>query len=290
MLQMMGVGWQVSIQIFIFTIFMFNCTFHHLVSAGQSSSEQNMQKFRNDLNAKKSAVHYSISSPLVKRIYVEPPKIALAVQGPAHNLNRFMDVVNIMKYRANMTLFLSSFDQVIDPNYCTNSTSADIEFVCEFAPHTTWTGGRNNQAKKIYEYEQLNEFQYKYWLFADHDQSQLNHCQNSTNCNKHPKSSVELAACCLDAAVERIIHPKVQYPIVYFNLDFGPERAPYLTEACGLNYLAFLHFDCGDAALYAFHRQAVPMLLPYVGELYFAVVMFVCLLWWVCLMFAAMVS
>ncbi len=213
--------------------------------------------------------------------------IAIAVQGGASGFRSWKFLLDRIRHKDRVHLFLLSYDVPISEDVCGSSSinsenSADV--TCVFAPHTTWTSGRNALGRAVALHEQQRRQQrqreedsllqrqqllnstedggpvaarFKYWLFADQDMSSVEGCHLSTHCHQTlPAWSLELTACCFDIALGILLGPHMHFAAVNFVMAYqSGARGPRL---------GLLHHDCADAALSAFHKDAVPVVLPYV--------------------------
>ncbi len=181
------------------------------------------------------------------------PKIAIATEGKAEEVSIWVDMMSKMEHKSHVTLFLLSYDKPLEAEYCVNQTRV----ICMYKPGSTWTSGRNELSRAIDSHESSIRHRFKYWLFGDQDMVKLDNCGEATRCqgDSFPPRSSALAACCFDVAMQTLTAPEVQYAVVNFNIWGGGEL---------VDYLGFSHMDCCDASLSAFHRVAVPVVLPYI--------------------------
>jgi hypothetical protein len=180
-------------------------------------------------------------------------RIALATEGRASEVSEWFKMMKKMELKSHVSLFMLSYDIPINETIC----NGHAHVVCLHAPGSTWTSGRNIMTRSIANYETDNKHPFKYWLFGDHDMVKLDNCGEATKCQapQYPAHSTELAACCFDVGVETLIAPEVQWAVVNFNI-WGGGRV--------IDWLSFSHIDCCDGSLNAFHRLAVPTILPYI--------------------------
>lgn len=183
-------------------------------------------------------------------------KIAIAAQGKASQIGEWVKMVSLMKYHSHVSLFILSYDAPIDVSHCVSNAATHVS--CLYKAHTTWTGGRNYLASEIVKKENSVHHHFKYWVMCDHDQIVISRCGKTSKCGeKHSPNTPEFAACCFDGIIGKLMEPDVQYPVVHFSTLL-------IEEACSKDYATFMHFDCGDAMLYAYHRLAVPVMFPYI--------------------------
>lgn len=183
-------------------------------------------------------------------------KIALAAQGKAAEIGNWVKMVSLMKHQRHISLFILSYDAPVDLSHCVSSGATHVS--CLYLARSSWTSGRNYIANEIVKKENSIHHHFKYWIMCDHDQIVISRCGKSSNCGeKFSPNSLEFAACCFDGIVGKLMEPSVQYPVVHFSTLF-------IEEICSKDYATFMHFDCGDAMLYAYHRLAVPVMFPYI--------------------------
>lgn len=180
-------------------------------------------------------------------------KIAISTQGKAKDVIQWISIISNMQHEDRVVLFLLSYDEPISETYCNNTNS---KVSCQFQSGSSWTSGRNLLARNIANYEIQHHHNFKYWIFADADLSELTHCNRATICQPptYPARSPQLATCCYNVAIDTLLAPEVQYAVVNF-VNYGVKD---------LDYLSFAHVDCADAALVAVHRHAAPVVLPYI--------------------------
>ncbi len=88
------------------------------------------------------------------------PRVALAVQGKREDLQRWIALYGQMQSKDDVTLFLLSYDS---PYKC------PLSILCYYYPNSTWTTGRNELARRMYQSEEESGQKYKYWAFHDAD-------------------------------------------------------------------------------------------------------------------------
>lgn len=194
------------------------------------------------------------------------PKIAIATEGRSTEIILWLELLHHMESKSHVNLFLLAYDAPLESQLCSNHSRV----ICMFAPNSTWTSGRNILARTMSQFEKKNqnhhgnERYFKYWLFGDQDMVILNNCGEATHCKppEYPGNSIKLAACCYDIAVKTLLIHEIQYAAVNF-VNYEIYRQNYSR----VDYLGFSHVDCSDGALNAFHRAAVPVILPYIEML-----------------------
>ena len=130
--------------------------------------------------------------------------------------------------------------------------------VCIHHSHSTWTSGRNELLRSIYSFELRSGSKdlFKYFAFADDDMIDAT-CSSKMECS-HVSDPI---ACCFDS-ISYFLLGDINYAVINF-VDLGGVKDPATGEPiCGLTRIA--HTDCSDGAFNAYHRGAVPALLPYV--------------------------
>ncbi len=175
-------------------------------------------------------------------------RVALAVQGECLDLPLWQTLLSRQHHLHQIQLFFLAYDK--HPKECQLPGFPSDPSALIHGPNTTWTGGRNALAKAIYWAEQGQGLTFKYWLFADADMVHLecHYC-------RHLEGEFQ-PACCYDQLVHFLLGSG-QFAVVAVNAYQQDEGAHGL----------FSRHECPDAMLNAFHRAAVPILLPYDGGL-----------------------
>lgn len=106
-----------------------------------------------------------------------------------------------------------------------------------------WTAGRNVLAKAMYKAEQAKGLTYKYWIFTDHDVV-------TTECDAC--KGTECGPVCLRGFMDQYLRSG-DPPVVGYGY----------TNSCHFPQWQNREAWAVDAMMNAFHRQAVPFLLPY---------------------------
>ena len=124
--------------------------------------------------------------------------------------------------------------------------------------HSTWTSGRNELLRSMYRFETRSGRRtlFKYFMFADDDMIDAT-CNSKVEC----LAVDDLTACCFDS-ISYFLLGNVNYAVVNF-VDLGGVKDPTTGELVN-GLLKIAHTDCSDGAFNAYHRGAVPALLPYV--------------------------
>ena len=217
-------------------------------------------------------------------------RIALCVQGGAEWLPRWLDVIGAMRRRDEVELFFLSYRGIVDwgavnvsrararssnrglgPN---GDATWPLQALIEPQSKTTWASGRNTLARSAYAAEVVRGVAYSHWAFADADMArvQCRACpaQPARGAAPDPAASAEAAACCLDFLValsggSEGLAENYDFAMVHIKID-GWEAVELSLEADAFVDGVFLLRDCGDGNLNVFHREAVPVLLPYHEE------------------------
>jgi hypothetical protein len=126
-------------------------------------------------------------------------------------------------------------------------------------PANTWTTGRNALFRIVYAAERTRGLQFSYWVAADGDAAHLD-CEP---CARTRPPDYSGPACCLDMLLRAL--PRDGFSHV--GTTFAKEEIA-ATAAAGhaVGERTFAVRDCTDAQIEAFHRDAVPLLLPYHEE------------------------
>ena len=174
----------------------------------------------------------------------DPGCVALAVQGKCKDFLFWQNLLTHQHNTYQVDLIFLTFDTPADT--CHDTQSADMNSTAMYGPNTTWASGRNLLAKAIYKKEQLMRKKYKYWIMSDTDVRRLR-CHNCRHVEEH-----SMLACCFDLFVQFLLGPQ-QFAVVAINeFQQHPEA-----------HNRFSQHECPDGMLNAFHRAAVPVLLPY---------------------------
>ncbi len=181
-------------------------------------------------------------------------RVAIGVLGSCQDLILWSDVLANQHYYHQTHFFFLMFDE--EPEVCLlRSGGADTFIHHTFhEPNTTWTTGRNSLARSIYASEETSNRLYKYWLFSDADVASDLRCGYC----KH-LSGIRAVACCMDQFIHFLTGPQ-QFANVALYL-FGQ------VESEGDKHSEFRRHDCADAMFNAIHREAVPVILPYIHDL-----------------------
>eukprot|EP00884_Botryococcus_braunii_P011378 jgi/Botrbrau1/20240/Bobra.31_1s0033.1 len=175
-----------------------------------------------------------------------PAKVAVSVQGKVDELQLWMMLYGAMSSRNNVGLYLLSYDK---PYKC------PAHMHCFYFPNSTWTTGRNALAQKIYQTEQGTGHSYKYWCFHDADTWDL----SCVACSGIP-DRLNRSACCFDQYVTFLLGPQNFAQVSPGHTANGVVAAP-------TSPFELVRLDCIDAMKNALHREAVPVLLPYIASL-----------------------
>ena len=152
---------------------------------------------------------------------------------------------------------LLSFDAPVPSDRCRRGDGRGV--VCLFLPPpSTWTVGRNALARAIFDAEAAAGEAFRFWLFADDDQV-LMRCRNAC---PHVDGA---AACCFDRILGNILGP---FHFATYAVSYGGDHlADDQPGGEKAEPDRFLRRDCPDAMFHAIHREAVPILLPYIADL-----------------------
>jgi hypothetical protein len=112
---------------------------------------------------------------------------------------------------------------------------------------TPWPVLRNELVPKVYKLETIQDFEFKYWLFIDHNLLYV-------SCLAHQNGRVERQAAECFARFIHFLLARTSYSQVFYS-EKGVLAA---------NELQIKPTLCGASVMHAVHRAAVPILLPYV--------------------------
>jgi hypothetical protein len=195
------------------------------------------------------------------------PAVAFGVQGRAASMAQWLPFYRQWASRAAVTLFLLAYDA---PFNCSAAAEASLSAggpphtVCLFAPGTTWTTGRNALARAMFHAEEARGARFRYWAFSDHDTISV----TCARCPAMVTPGDAGAACCMDSFVSRLVGPLGFATVGPVNAVVDHASPPFVQHPNDPMFeLSYFMADCSDAALQAFHREAVPTLLPYFHEL-----------------------
>ena len=142
--------------------------------------------------------------------------------------------------------------------------------MCLFAPGTSWTAGRNVLARAIFQAERARGAVFTRWVFSDQDVANpgglkcTGEGQGLTACEDDGKGVAAWSA------LMRTLLLPLDYPLLVMANPL-PARGykapdpPSPASQCA-QCVTFLNSDCGDAAINAFDRSAVPIFLPYLTD------------------------
>ena len=122
-------------------------------------------------------------------------------------------------------------------------------------PGTVWSTGRNALARAAYAAEASRGAKYRYWVFFDEEILVCAGCEDQLT---------RAPSCCMDYMIRDVLLGP--YNFAMLGQHNGPRtsnREP-LSEA---QMRTFDMHDCPDAKMAAIHRDAAPVLLPYIPDL-----------------------
>lgn len=122
-------------------------------------------------------------------------------------------------------------------------------------PGTVWSSGRNALARAAYAAEMSRGVKYRYWVFFDEE------ILGCAGCDDQPTRA---PSCCMDYMIRDVLLGP--YNFAMLGQHNGPRtsnREPF-SEA---QMRTFDMHDCPDAKMAAIHRDAAPVLLPYIPDL-----------------------
>lgn len=184
--------------------------------------------------------------------------MALLVQGPASGFDSWLALQRGLTNQKVLLLYLA-FDTEV-PGY--GRTAGGESWTRAFhAANTTWTSGRNALARAALQQEASVGFKFKYWAFFDSDVDHL----ACAACTHIPVQQPAHSACCLDVYVSYLASPQQWASVAFYNPSALPGQVQgVMSQVAPLN---ILQVDCSDAKGQAFHREAIPALLPYIDSL-----------------------
>ena len=174
--------------------------------------------------------------------------VAIATQGMCSGAESWLELLLQLHHYHNVNFFYLAYDE--DPATCLSNLPISGKVHLIYGPNSTWTTGRNMLAKAIYKTEEESGYFHKYWVLLDSDMKRLE-CHY---CRHRPGSM--MPSCCFDNFLQFLVGPQ-QFAMVAINIWEQSEPA----------HAQFHRHDCPDAALNAFHRAALPVILPYNSRL-----------------------
>jgi len=151
----------------------------------------------------------------------------------------------VAEHIEDLDLFLLSFDVEITAEVCDHP-----QIHCVLGQGTTWTTGRNLLAKTMFQVEKASgNAVFNYWIFTDEDMLsiQCDACRDKPDC----------APPCLDSLIDRYMRtPATPPPIIGIRGGVCEDASWDFQELLGM-----------DGMFSAFHRYAVPFMIPYFTDL-----------------------
>ena len=189
------------------------------------------------------------------------PRIAVGIQGPADYLHRWRDVLSLMSTRSEVDFFCLIYDGTVNETMVDAWRQEPNSPLKEIMTNsmTTWTTGRNVLAQAMYREEVKRFKQYESWVFSDADSWLM-------DCARCPTGDLG-AACCWDYMFRDVLLSNYSFATVAtWALEEECRPVEHLSNDTVLDN-TFIFRDCADAQVQAFHRDAVPILLPYHPDL-----------------------
>jgi len=208
------------------------------------------------------------------------PRVALAVKCTSLHILEWESLIAALPLstRANLTLFFTIYGPMTDQPLASNSNSIPLlsllrnhsrlspAILAHLAPTSTlsWTPGRNELLQIIYAHEVDRGERFTYWVTADGDTSHI-------DCNQCPPTrppNYSSTACCWDTLLGSTLNSDgLSFAMVGTMLS--GDELPFFGQARknGKSKIyQYLLKDCTDGQIQAFHRDAVPLLLPFHDE------------------------
>ena len=211
--------------------------------------------------------------PLLRR---KPTRIAIMIQVPATSLVPWAKVFGAMETRHDIDAFLLAFQRQPTAEEIATAFNASNEVLVEawYEPSTTWTTGRNFLARAAYAREVARGAKYRYWVFMDEELLQCEGCRHHIPPGgwKLPEGDFEygkingtgMTACCMDFIVRAGLLAPYKFvalsrPYSHVHEDEGAVFDPSKNRI-------FRGVGCADGKFAGLHRDAVPVLLPYIAH------------------------
>jgi hypothetical protein len=217
--------------------------------------------------------------------YKEPgslplPRVALAVKCTQSHLLEWESLIAALPLttRANLTLFFTIYGTITNQSLISiskniplltllrNYSNLSPTIIAHLAPTSTlsWTPGRNELLQIMYAYEVDRGERFTYWVTADGDTSHI----DCNQCLPTRPPDYSSTACCWDTLLGSTLNADgLSFAMVGTMLSgeelpfFGQRRKDGITDIH-----QYLLKDCTDGQIQAFHRDAVPLLLPFHDE------------------------
>jgi hypothetical protein len=194
-----------------------------------------------------------------------PPqrRLAIATRASAENLGVWAEWVAALpeEVRGEVSLFFSAHagDLAAPAQAAAARTLGPALAYARVDAGVTWAGGRNLLAQAIYAAEVQRGATFDYWVYSDGDALPFLQCRG---CPDAP--NLASAACCsaylLRDVLLRYSFASVAAQLLPYEWQWGEGRSSGGEEA-------FIFRDCADSIIMAFHREAVPIVLPYLQEM-----------------------
>jgi hypothetical protein len=208
------------------------------------------------------------------------PRVTLAVKCTQSHLLEWELLIAALPLsaRANLTLFFTIYGTITNQSLTSNSKNIPLltllrnysnlspSIMAHLAPTSTlsWTPGRNELLQIMYAYEVDRGERFTYWVTADGDTSHIDFNQ----CLPTRPPDYSSTACCWDTLLGSTLNSDgLSFSMVGTMLSgdelpfFGQDRQTGIS-----NIHQYLLKDCTDGQIQAFHRDAVPLLLPFHDE------------------------
>jgi hypothetical protein len=193
------------------------------------------------------------------------PRVAIGIRASVVWMERWRALLNAMKLRDEIALFFSLWKEEADEALVAswraepNSPLASVKF----EPGVSWTPGRNLVLQSIYAAEVARGKRFESWVVADADAAFV----ECYRCPVTQLPEVTGAACCMDYFIGLALNRAYNFSSISSILaweEYPPFEAQKNSEVIDR---MFLFRDCADAQLQAYHRDYVPIVFPYHGEL-----------------------
>ncbi len=213
------------------------------------------------------------STEVPRFVDLHVPRVALAISCEPQYIPLWSSLITSLSEptRSNLSVFFAVYGSNVPYNasltkslskLVTNLSALEPAEVAYIAPRlaNSWTTGRNELMQKIYRHEIERGEQYTYWVFVDADTVHL----DCTICSPSLPPNYTSMACCWEQLIGNVLTSD-DFLFATLGSVLAAEELSYLGPVPEGSRQFFLR-DCTDAQLQAFHREAVPLVLPYQEE------------------------
>lgn len=202
--------------------------------------------------------------PLRAKTLVERnASVAILIMLPSDPLP-WGDALGLMAMRSHVDAFILLWERPPSAHVIT-TTSVLSRGALAAAWHesgTMWSTGRNSLARAAYAAEVTRGSQYRYWVFLDEELPGCSGC-DLNGAQPNVTRAARIAACCLDYAIRDVLLGPYNWALIGVHSPPRKESPEPFSDA---QARSFELQACPDAKFAAMHREAAPVLLPYITE------------------------